>query len=321
MPITILTMIAAIQWPYLPGLASVLAIGLLLVLVWITAQTWYGLTRPPRRTYASALARGTPGDPSELLQGAREYKSWAFQSDGLWLPVWEIPGDRPDGPVIILSHGWGSSRIGALSRVPALLPLASCIIAWDMRGQGDAPGTCSLGARETRDLRLLCAEAPGDGPVVLMGWSLGAGISIAAACGVPRVAAVIAEAPYRHVVTPARNMLLTNGMPGGATLDIALAWVGLTSGVGPKWNQPVAFDRAWHAAQLSCPLLVLHGDADSISPTTDGREIAAAARDGTYINIPTGGHQSLWIQPDSAAICINAVRDFISRRVIARPPS
>jgi hypothetical protein len=321
MSVTTQPIIAAIQWPYLPGLALVLALGLALLYVWITAQTWYGLSHPPRRTYASAVSKGTPGDPSEMLGGARAYKSWAFQSDGLWLPVWEIPGDLPDGPVIILSHGWGSSRIGALSRVPALLPLSSCIIAWDMRGQGDAPGTCTLGARETRDLRLLCGEVPGSAPLVLMGWSLGAGVSIAAAADVTRVAGVIAEAPYRRVITPARSMLVSHGMPAGASLEAAIALLGVTSGAGARWNRPNLFDRAWHASQLSCPLLVLHGDNDVISPPEDGREIAAAARESKFVSIPGAGHQSLWTTPDSASLCVDAVREFISRRVIAPRPS
>src|SRR5438067_981099 len=103
----------------LTGLSVLLGVGLLIAITAATLYTIYLLTPPPRRTYASALARGRPGDPGELdlgPRGKRPWSAWNFQWQGLDLPVWDIEGDKPDGPVFILSHGWGDSRIGGLTR-------------------------------------------------------------------------------------------------------------------------------------------------------------------------------------------------------------
>src|SRR4051794_37254269 len=91
------------------GLLTLLLVGLGLAILAVTWYTIYLLTRPPRRTYASALARSRPGDPGQLPpgpRGARKWSAWKFEWGGLSLPVWDIEGDAPEGPVMILSHGW-----------------------------------------------------------------------------------------------------------------------------------------------------------------------------------------------------------------------
>src|ERR1051325_5442832 len=196
------------SWDSILGLAVLLLVGLLIAIIAMTAYTTFLLTHPPRRTYASALARGRPGEPGELdpgPRGKRSWKSWTLQHRGLDLPVWDIEGDKPDGRVFILSHGWGDSRIGGLTRTPPLAQFASRVILWDMPGHGEARGTCSLGTREVGALQNLI-ERIGE-PVILYGWSLGAGVSIVAAAETSGVAAVITEAPYCLPATPARNVL------------------------------------------------------------------------------------------------------------------
>src|SRR5204862_21161 len=155
----------------------ILAIGLLVLWAGTVIGTAWMLTHPPKRTYASAVARGRPGDPSEL-DTPRRFESWSFTSRGKQFPVWEVAGDDPVGPTIVMTHGWADSRIGALVRVGALAPVASRIIMWDLEGHGEAPGWCALGLRETEDLIAL-AERCGS-RLVLYGWSLGAGVSLVA---------------------------------------------------------------------------------------------------------------------------------------------
>lgn len=286
-----------------------LLIGLVVWLIWLTWYTLRVLTRPYRRTYASALARGTPGDPSELPpgpHGPRTFTSWEFDTAGLRLPVWDCPGDRVDGPVIVLSHGWGDSRIGGLSRVQRLAPFASRLILWDIPGHGDAPGTCTLGTHEVAALFALLEQL--GGPVVLYGWSLGAGVSIATAAIAPTVAAVIAEAPYRVPITPARNVMRGVGLPWRMNLAPAMSLLGIRFGVGPRWR---GFDRAALATSLTAPLLVLHGEEDEVCPLEDGRAIAAAASRGTFVPIPGGRHHGLWTDPALADVCAARVEAFL----------
>jgi len=322
----------------LAGLAILLLEGLAVCIVAAIGYGVYVLTHPTRRTYANAVSRGRPGHPGEMPGVARKFESWTFRTRGVDLPVWDVPGDAPDGPVVIMSHGWGDSRIGGLSRVPAFLGVASRVVLWDMPGHGEAPGTCSLGTREVEDLVALIERVndPVRG-VVLFGWSLGAGVSIcAAACSEParvsdstasdggsnrspsltlRVRGVIAEAPYRLPWTPARNVMRLRGLPWRWNIGAVFAILGVWLGVGARWR---GFDRAEHAARMKYPLLVLHGSDDSVCPVEDGREIAAAAKTGTFLRIEKGQHFGLWTEAPGAELCGAAVREFLGRLEASR---
>src|SRR5262249_23566921 len=155
--------------------------------VCLAALTWYTvrtLQHPPRRGYAYAVARSAPGDPSELATPA-PFETWTFQPPGVPGPiaVWDIRGASPDGPTVIVTHGWGESRVLSLARVPAMLGTAGRLILWDLPGHGDSPGMCRLGTQEVDALRTLIERAQGPAPLVLYGSSLGGGVSIAAAAG------------------------------------------------------------------------------------------------------------------------------------------
>ena len=296
------------------GLATLLLIGLALTWAICIAGTIVVLTRPPRRTYASAVAKGRPGEPSEL-DTPLEFTEWKLEPEGC--PVWDITGLDPSGPVVVMTHGWADSRVGALVRIPAFAGLASRIIAWDLPGHGEAPGACRLGTQEPELLkRLLDRVVQGDGArplLFLYGWSLGAGVSIAAATDpafAGRIAGIIAEAPYRLPKTPARRVLHLKRLPVKPVVPPAFALLGLRFGVGPGWR---AFDRAEFARALSCPLLVLHGAEDEVCPIEDGREIAKAAPAGKLLEITGGNHNTLWTDPETGPRCAEGVRAFLER--------
>lgn len=280
------------------GLLLLLAVGAVLywlLLVFLTART---LTHPARQTYASAVARGRPGDPGEL-DDPHEFEAWTLQSQGRDLAVWDVKGRAEDGPVAIVTHGWSSGKVHAIRRLPLLWGLCSRVVFWDMPGHGESGGRCTLGVLETKDLLALIERVGGDRPIVLCGSSMGSGVSIAAAAQCEGVAQVIVEAPYRLPVTPARNVMRFQRSPVWLNLKPALAYVGLAA--CGRWTGPgltnascPVFDRAELAANLQCPLLVLHGDQDPTCPTIDGRQIAEASPNGRFVEIPGGTHQNLW---------------------------
>lgn len=301
------------------GLAILLSSGLAAAVAAGAAHTAYTLTHPPRRTFSWALARSLPSTPAEIRTPDRPdgypFESWPLRSRGRDLHVWDLRGDDPAGPAIIFTHGWGDSRVTSLARVPHLVPLASRLLLWDLPGHGDSPGACALGVREADDLLALIERVGPDRPIVLHGFSLGAGVSIAAALREPRVAAVIAEAPYRVPIVPARNVLRAAGLPWRITLPLAMALLGLRAGHGLSWATPrtgATFDRARLAAELRIPLLVLHGDRDAVSPPADGQAIARAAPRGTLEFVPGAGHLNLWTDPAHAARSAAAVARFLA---------
>lgn len=321
-----------------------LVASLVVVVAGTIAATVWRLTHPPRRTFATALAQGRAGDPSEVRawmsmedrletrapeegegegrgvgsgwaggspDGVLAWESWVFRSRGLEFPVWDVRGMAADGLVVVMTHGWGDSRIGGLSRLGWLARVASRVVMWDMAGHGEAPGVCALGAREWEDLSALVRVVGEGRGVVLHGWSLGAGVSIEAAgrLGGGVVRGVIAESPYREAVTPARNVLRSWGYPHGVTLRAALAWVGLRNGVGARW---AGFDRAGWAERLEVPLLVIHGLADEVCPAEDGKVIASRASRGRFEGVAGAGHHGLWTEAGTAARCAGCVAEFLS---------
>ncbi|HED53985.1 MAG TPA: alpha/beta hydrolase [Phycisphaerales bacterium] len=296
------------------GLLELLGLGLVLAWLLGVAVTSWLITHPPRRTYASAVSRDRPGDPGEIPGFRGSYETWYFRSRGRDLPVWDIPGRHPDGPTLIMTHGWSDGKVGALVRIPDVLDYCSRIIAWDMPGHGEAPGRCDLGVGEVEDLVTLIREIGDAEDVVLFGWSLGGGVSIAAGAELgEKVRCVIAEAPYRLAITPARNVMQTSAMPWRPTLWPAM-WVLALLGRRPlnwagHWER---FDRAKLAARLRCPLLVIHGEDDPICPTEDGRQIASASPQGTFVMIPHGTHNGLWTDESVRESTIQAVTSFLS---------
>ncbi len=295
------------------GLLQLLGAGLVVAVALSALHTAWSLTHPPRRTYAWAVARRTPGDPSEL-EPARAFEAFTFRGARLDLPAWRVPGDDPAGPVVVLTHGWGSSRIGGLKRLGPVLAHAREAVLWDLPGHGEAPGTSRLGADEHLDLLALLdalALPPGT-PVVLFGWSLGGGVSIRAAAesdGRHGVRAVIAEAPYVEASTPALAVIRLRGQPYRLNLPLAMAMLGVRLGVGASWS---GFARDRHAARLGeVPLTVIHGDADAVCSVSDGRVIAGAAPRGGMVEIPGGGHNDLWTDPDLEPAARRAVADAV----------
>lgn len=291
------------------GLAVLLSIGLTLACAMMVRVTVRTLTRPPRRTYSWAVARGKPGDPGELPV-TRSFREWSFASRGHSFPAWDIMGDDPAGPLVVVTHGWGDSRVTMLDRADALCRLSSRVVVWDLPGQGDAPGLCSLGVREPEDLSALLAALPAGEPVVLYGFSLGAGVSIVAARAVSGagLVGVIAEAPYRVPATPARAVLHQTGMPYRWNLPCALWWIGLRLRGGLA---AASFDRCEHAALVAVPLLVIHTEEDEICPIQDGESIAAAAPKGLMLRVVGGDHLGLWTNPTTSPIVAEACGKFL----------
>ena len=298
------------------GLLQLLAAGLLVAIILSTLHTAWSLTHPPRRTYGWAVARRVAGDPSEL-EPSRPYEVFTFRGVRHDLPAWRVPADNPDGPIVVLTHGWGSSRVGGLKRLAPVLPHAREAVLWDLPGHGEAPGTARMGTDEHLDLAaLLDTLSPPDRPVpiVLFGWSLGAGVCLRAAAenaGRHDIRAVIAEAPYIHAPTLARSVIRLRGLPHTINLPLAMMLLGARLGVGPRWTN---FARDRHAKRLGpIPLTVIHGNDDPVCPISDAQTIADSAPppNARLVTIPHGGHNNLWTDPALEPQSLRAVEDAL----------
>jgi len=274
------------------GLINLFAVALGLLILGGLFVLVYRLQRPQRKTYAFALAHGLPEDPSQLGLGYSE-KRFCF-ADGSSCPGWLIHGSCSTGPVMILSHGWNSCRYGSLVRVKLLEQFASQLVVYDLRGHGLSTASKSrLGTTEADELLEIIDQLEDqDTRIVLFGTSMGAGTAIAAASTAKdrqkkRIAAVIAEGPYRYFREPISGQLRCRKIPSFPLSELATALMAVRLGGLSR------FDRAALAANLSCPLLVLHGTADPVCPIASARQIATSAPQGHIIEIEGAGHGNL----------------------------
>ncbi len=294
------------------GLIQILAVGFAIGLIALILTTAWMLTHPVRRSYAWAIARSQPGDPGELDEPLR-FVDDMIETASARVPIWDIEGRDPNGPIVLMTHGWGSSRQGALKRIYPIIDHASRVIAWDLPGHGDASGIARLGADEHMiGMELIEALEIKDTPVVLYGWSMGAGISLALCEQIQsthNVRCVICEAVYRVPPTPARAVLSLRGMPHRLNLIPALALLGLKFRVGMKWR---GFDRAEITTRVKAPILLLHGDLDPVSPFGDALKVMRASSVAYIAKVEDAGHNNIWTDPVFRELAIDAVGSFIA---------
>ncbi len=304
---------------------SYLVMGLLLLILFALCLLWllgaaglvYALGHPKRKTFAVALACGDPTDPADLELVAEE--ATFTMGGGSRSPGWVIQGSDPGGPTIVIVHGFGDSRYGALHRVPMAAPFARRVVVFDLPGQGESQARRAYGGlREPDDVLAVLAvlavleqlEKQDAQRIVLLGYSMGAGIAIAAAAksvGEARagIVGVIAEGPYRYWDEPIVSIFKRNHYPVQPIVSLVWVWLRLTA------RGFAQFDRAGHAAKLCCPLVVLHGTQDELCPISSARQIAESAPDGRLIEFPGGRHNDLPCEHEQAYR--TAIGDFLKR--------
>jgi pimeloyl-ACP methyl ester carboxylesterase len=258
------------------GLAILLISALLLVLLVLTIVMVREATHPPRRTAAYAVARGLPVDPGEMRL---EYDEWLLdRPDGSRLPVWEIQGrsEAAGRLTVVFVHGWGHSRIDSLSRIEPWLAWCYRVVLYDLRGHGESSDHIThLGHGEDDDLLALLEHlrAERDDQFILVGHSMGAVIAITAAVRGSElkstIAGVIAYGPYMDFHSSLRGRLRAHGYPTRPITDLMLAWLTM------RGRRPLSLGD--DMANVRCPLFVVHGTNDAVSPMADAHRIVELA--------------------------------------------
>jgi pimeloyl-ACP methyl ester carboxylesterase len=291
------------------GLLFLLFIG---AAVWVAIGTLgilHRLTHPHRLTYGVAVGRNMPTSPADL--GMTDFEEVTISlPDGQRTPAWVIKGQKPDGPLVVISHGWGHSRYGVLPWAKLYWPLASRVVLYDLRGQGESSASQTrLGTTEVKDLLEIVRQYHTPGiPVVLAGQSMGAGISIVAAASDDqpgRIVGVVGEGVYRLGMQPIEGYFKRKGWP------LWPFWLFVAGHLSFWYTSARSFDRAAHAAKLKCPLLLFHAQGDIVCPVDAARQIAAAASDARLVEFEQGEHLNL-VEVDEARY-LAALREFFDR--------
>ncbi len=215
--------------------------------------------------------------PTDL--GMEYDESWAKTANGQWLHCWYMPGERDAELTWLWFGGAGgnlSRRVGEFNAVRN--HTGANIFGFDYRGFGLSEGRASV-ANTAVDARAALAHLQqhygvGLDRTLYLGISLGAAVAVrlAAESSPPRGMALVA--PFASL----RDM--------GRIFHPVITLGGLL--VGNK------FDSSARVARIGCPLLILHGAADTIVPVSQGRKLFhAAVEPKEYAEIPDADHMDL----------------------------
>jgi fermentation-respiration switch protein FrsA (DUF1100 family) len=145
------------------------------------------------------LQAGETIDPTRFLGNAQSVE---FQTpDGVSRSGWFFPGLR-GGPVVVLCHGYKSSRAEILTLATSLQQHRYNVFAFNFSGHGESPvGYTTLGARETQELRAAVDMLSRRGDIDtsrigLWGYSLGAYAVVQVASELSAVKAVVVDSAY-----------------------------------------------------------------------------------------------------------------------------
>jgi uncharacterized protein len=248
--------------------------------------------------------------PGSMMAPQEDFE--VTNTDGFPIRGWEVRHENPRG-IAILAHGYMMNRA-------ELTPLAVWLHAqgWssyivDLRAHGRSAGKRStFGVRERIDLEAVADLArtsrPGL-PVVLIGSSMGAAASAFAASEKPAwVQGLVLDSAYSQLP---RAVLGWWYFLGGAPLRFLLAPTVLAAAPFVGFN-PFRVDVARSLERTRCPVLLLHGDADTLAePRQARRNLEACGDRGTLVWLPGCGHsEGRWIHPQTYH---TALRDFLAQ--------
>jgi uncharacterized protein len=191
----------------------------------------------------------------------------------------------PRRPVVIFCHGLGGNHARFFDWAHLAFGLGCHVLAFDFRAHGRSDGMVStMGALEVDDVLAAVAfvrqEARLDGPLVLVGVSMG-GATVLRAAAAAGASAVFAESSYADlgVMLDQRLDMLGPVAPIGRVVARFAAWSQV--GVDPDSVSP---RQSLAALPESVPVVLVHAEGDPVIPVAEGLRLAAA-RPGLVLHV------------------------------------
>ncbi len=218
-----------------------------------------------------------PLPAGERFRGLEEVE--LVTADGVRLAAWHWPGARP--PTIVIFHGNAGHRGNRLPWMVQLHDLGFGVFCLDYRGyggSGGAPTERGLFRDADATVAWLAARAPG--ALVYLGESLGCGVAV--------------ELAVRH---PPAGLILQSGFT--SAVDIAASAYPFLPVRLMMWDR---FECRARIERLRCPLLMIHGERDTIIPMRLGRALFEAAPEPKEWLVVRGADHNdpIWVDPEYA---------------------
>jgi alpha-beta hydrolase superfamily lysophospholipase len=217
-------------------------------------------------------------------------------ADGTVLCGWFMPaasGSPREAATVVHMHGNAGSMLGHRFFVDWLPARGFNVFMFDYRGYGESEGSARMreGLIEDAHAALKAVRARNDvdpARIAVFAQSLGGAIAAVTLAEDAKtggdVRALVLESPFASWRDVAANAV--GGDPPNF-IGATVAWLLIRDETGsvPRPEDAVR--------TLSCPVLVVHGDRDSIVPVSHGRRMAAAAASGTCEVYAGAQHNSL----------------------------
>jgi alpha-beta hydrolase superfamily lysophospholipase len=214
-------------------------------------------------------------DPRRI---SRDAEPWSARTaDGLTLRGWYLP-TKERRRLIVLVHGMWSSWLEMASLGRDLHARGYDVLLFDLRGHGQSdPSRLSLGSRERADIRTVMAWAGQEGftqdRVGWLGYSMGASTLLMEAAQNHAIQAMVIDSPYGNLPELLKTQLSRHSHLPSLFNPGILAAARLIYGVKTDELVPIRAARLWGER----PLLLIHGESDSIVPVSQAYELARAA--------------------------------------------
>lgn len=217
-------------------------------------------------------------------------------SDNVRIDAWFIPASAEARGSVVVCHGVGSNRWGAIGLAQTLHQAGDLdVTLFDFRGHGLSERVhYTYGAHEVRDLAAVVEwvrERTMARPVSVVGWSAGASTTLLYAAGDSELERIVVINPFAEMAEMAayRRPFFVRESVYAEALEL----------VEQRANfrmEDVSPLRA--APQIAAPVLMIIGEADTTVPPSHGRRIHGALADSTLWPMPAIGHDDWWTNPD-----------------------
>jgi uncharacterized protein len=255
-----------------PSLFSVSAVALVRGGLRVAVIAWIAILAavyPFQRKLLFVPFGGHVTPESVGLTGFRE--ELVLTLDGERLVTWVSPA-TPGLPTVLYLHGNAGNLSWRADRFQQLQAAGYGVRVLSYRGFGGSTGSPSeaglmIDARTTYDH--VRAQGLDARQIILFGESLGTGVAVQLAASRP-VAGVILDSPYTSTVDVAARQFPY----------LPVRWM--------MWDR---FNSRAHIARIGAPLLIVHGDLDTVVPYDLGVELYAdAVEPKQFLSLPGEPH-------------------------------